>query len=138
MSDVTQVSAAEAWRVLDDEPEAMVIDVRTRPEWMLVGVPDLSQLGREPVFIEWQSFPTMAQNADFAAEVEAAGAATDMPLLFLCRSGNRSDAAARMMAARGYARCYNIRDGFEGDHDPAGHRGSVNGWKVADLPWTQG
>ena len=138
MSEVRQVSAAEAWRVLGDEPGAMLVDVRTRPEWMLVGVPDLSELGREPAFVEWQSFPTMAQNADFAAEIEAAGAAPETPLLFLCRSGNRSEAAARMMAARGYARCYNISDGFEGELDPTRHRGAVNGWKVAGLSWAQG
>ena len=138
MSEVTQVSAAEAWRVLGDEPGAMLVDVRTRPEWMLVGVPDLSELGREPAFVEWQSFPTMAQNTDFAAEIEAAGAAPETPLLFLCRSGNRSEAAARMMAARGYARCYNISDGFEGELDPTRHRGAVNGWKVAGLSWAQG
>ena len=138
MSEVTQVSAAEAWRVLGDEPSAMLVDVRTRPEWMLVGVPDLSELGREPAFVEWQSFPTMAQNTDFAAELEAAGAAPETPLLFMCRSGNRSEAAARMMAARGYARCYNISDGFEGELDPARHRGTINGWKVAGLSWAQG
>lgn len=138
MSEVTQVSAAEAWRVLGDEPGAMLVDVRTRPEWMLVGVPDLSELGREPAFVEWQSFPTMAQNTDFAAELEAAGAAPETPLLFMCRSGNRSEAAARMMAARGYARCYNISDGFEGELDPTRHRGTINGWKVAGLSWAQG
>ena len=138
MSEVTQVSAAEAWRVLGDEPGAKLVDVRTRPEWMLVGVPDLSELGREPAFVEWQSFPTMAQNTDFAAELEAAGAAPETPLLFMCRSGNRSEAAARMMAARGYARCYNISDGFEGELDPTRHRGTINGWKVAGLSWAQG
>ncbi len=136
--DVTQVSPAEAWRVLNDEPDAMLIDVRTRPEWMLVGVPDLSTLGRGPAFIEWQSFPTMNQNPEFATEMEATGAAPDTPLLFLCRSGNRSDAAARMMAASGHTRCYNVAEGFEGELDPSGHRGTVNGWKVAGLPWTQG
>lgn len=138
MSDVTQVPSAEAWRVLDDEPGAMLVDVRTRPEWALVGVPDLSAIGREPTFIEWQSFPTMAQNPEFAAALEAAGAERETPLLFLCRSGSRSDAAARLMAASGYTRCYNVSDGFEGDRDSTGHRATVNGWKVAGLAWTQG
>ena len=138
MNDVTQISATKAWRVLNDEPGAMLIDVRTRPEWTLVGVPDLSSLGRGPVFIEWQSFPTMDQNSEFGAELKAAGAEPDTPLLFLCRSGNRSEAAALMMAAGGHARCYNIAAGFEGELDPSGHRGTVNGWKVAGLPWIQG
>ena len=42
------------------------------------------------------------------------------------------------MTALGYARCYNIAEGFEGDKDGAGHRGTVNGWKVRGLPWVQG
>ena len=138
MNEVTQVSAAEAWRVLDGDPGAMLIDVRTRPEWTFVGVPDLSELAREPAFIEWQRFPAMAENPDFAAELEAAGAKPETPLLFMCRSGARSGAAARMMAARGYTRCHNIADGFEGDLDPSRHRGAAAGWKAAGLPWTQG
>ena len=80
----------------------------------------------------------MAQNPEFPAGLEAAGAESGTPLLFMCRSGNRSDAAARMMAGRGYTRCFNVGGGFEGERDASGHRGTVSGWKVAGLPWTQG
>jgi hypothetical protein len=38
----------------------------------------------------------------------------------------------------GYARAFNVLEGFEGDKDAAGHRGTVGGWKVAGLPWIQG
>ena len=138
MSDVIQVSAVEAWRVLGEHPGAMLVDVRTRPEWTFVGVPDLSELAREPVLIEWQRFPAMAENPDFAVELEAAGATPETPLLFMCRSGARSAAAATMMAARGYTRCYNIADGFEGELDPSRHRGALAGWKAAGLAWVQG
>ena len=138
MNDVTQVTAAEAWSVLGDEAGAMLVDVRTRAEWTFVGVPVLSDHAREPVFIEWQRFPTMAENPDFATELEAAGATPDTPLLFICRSGARSGAAALLMAARGHTRCYNISDGFEGDLDPSRHRSVVGGWRAAGLPWSQG
>ena len=32
----------------------------------------------------------------------------------------------------------NVAGGFEGDIDGEGHRGHVNGWKAANLPWRQG
>ena len=38
---------------------------------------------------------------------------------------------------RGYTACYNVADGFEGELDEHNHRNSVNGWKVAGLPWWQ-
>ncbi|MBX9634424.1 MAG: rhodanese-like domain-containing protein, partial [Magnetospirillum sp.] len=59
-------------------------------------------------------------------------------LLFLCRSGVRSKAAAELMTQLGYAASYNILDGFEGALDPTRHRGTTAGWKVSGLPWAQG
>ena len=49
----------------------------------------------------------------------------------------RSLAAARLMGALGYERCFNVTDGFEGPPDGAGHRGTVAGWKASGLPWRQ-
>jgi len=31
-----------------------------------------------------------------------------------------------------------VLEGFEGDRDSNQHRSSVNGWKLAGLPWVQG
>jgi rhodanese-related sulfurtransferase len=58
--------------------------------------------------------------------------------MFLCRSGQRSHNAAAQAAGAGYANCFNVLEGFEGDRDTQGHRNSVNGWRVAGLPWEQG
>ena len=68
----------------------------------------------------------------------ADGVRPDQTVLILCRSGQRSRAAAIALTARGYGRCYNVSEGFEGDKDGAGHRGTVGGWKIGGLPWTQG
>jgi rhodanese-related sulfurtransferase len=68
--------------------------------------------------------------------VEAA-ADKDTPLLFLCRSGGRSHAAAAALAAAGFTRCYNVLEGFEGDKDASGQRNRVGGWRAAGLPWQQ-
>lgn len=135
------VSAAEAWDGLASEPQSLLIDVRTKPEWNYVGIVDLSAIGKETLLVEWQSFPAMTVNTDFAdvlsAELGRRGIGRETALYFLCRSGVRSLAAARAMAAAGFDRCFNIAGGFEGPLDGARHRGAVDGWKAAGLPWVQ-
>ena len=133
------MSSAEAWRQLEQDDNAQLIDVRTRAEWTFIGVPDLSNVGREPLLIEWQRFPDGGLTEDFTEQLMAhlGDADRDMTLLFLCRSGGRSREAARAMAAAGFTRCFNIADGFEGPLDETRHRGTVAGWKAAELPWIQ-
>lgn len=136
------ISPAEAWRLIAEDNAAQMIDVRTRAEWTYVGIADLAAAGKRPGLIEWQVFPEMAVNAAFADEADRmlskAGIGKDAPIVFLCRSGVRSRAAAIALTARGYTRAYNIVGGFEGDPDQDGHRGQINGWKAEGLPWRQG
>lgn len=40
------VDSPVAWQALEEDPEAVLIDVRSAAEWEFVGVPDLSRLGR--------------------------------------------------------------------------------------------
>jgi rhodanese-related sulfurtransferase len=136
------IDVQQAWDMLAADPKAQLIDVRTAAEWTYVGLPDLGPLGREVHAIEWQSFPSGEINPDFAQvtaeQMKLAGAGAEAPLLFLCRSGARSKAAAIAMTRAGFSRAYNIAGGFEGNLDVEGHRGNVNGWKAAGLPWRQG
>jgi len=132
------LSPEESWELLCNDPGAEMIDVRTSAEFSYVGQPDLSAAGKELRLICWKIFPAMDINPNFETDVEALGISRDRPLLFLCRSGVRSRSAAHAITARGYTRCYNVSEGFEGDKDDAKHRGTVNGWKVRGLPWTQG
>ena len=131
------VTSEKAWRALQQDPAAVLVDVRTRAEWIFVGTPDLSAAGKEVVQIEWQSFPGMAVNEEFVAAVESRGATPESKLYFICRSGIRSRDAAIAMTAAGYAQCCNVADGFEGDLDGNKHRGATGGWKAAGLPWSQ-
>lgn len=131
------VSPQDAWQILAQNKDAVLIDVRTTAEWAYVGVPDLSGLGKQPVLAQWQVYPAMQVDAGFAAELARQGIGGERPLLFLCRSGVRSKAAAQAMTQAGAANCYNIVDGFEGPLDSAGHRGTVGGWKQVGLPWQQ-
>lgn len=142
MSAVAEISESEAWRCLEASPSAQLIDVRTAAEWAFVGVVDLTVIGKTPIFIEWQRFPDQQVDSDFVHRLSAAlrdrGVNEDDQLLFLCRSGARSRAAATAMAVAGYRACHNVTGGFEGPLDSAGHRGTVGGWKAAGLPWSQG
>jgi rhodanese-related sulfurtransferase len=135
------VGASEAWAILEGDPKAQLVDVRTVAEWNFVGLPDLAGLGRRVHCVEWQQFPSMAPNPDFVTQttdlLKAAAAAPETPVLFLCRSGARSRAAAMAMTRAGYHKAFNIAGGFEGDLDPERHRGNSNGWKAAGLPWRQ-
>jgi rhodanese-related sulfurtransferase len=137
MSYAGDVTPAEAWEGLSSDPGAVLVDVRTAPEWSYVGLPDLRPLGKDVVRIEWQTYPTGAVNADFVAELEAAGVDRAATVYFLCRSGVRSVAAAEAATAAGWTSSLNVLEGFEGPHDAEHHR-TVSGWKVAGLPWVQG
>lgn len=125
-----------AWGLLADDPSAVLVDVRTRAEWQWVGAADLSELDKRVLGVEWVSSGG-EPNPRFLDQLDEAGVAPDSPVLFLCRSGGRSAAAAGAATAAGYGAAYNVAEGFEGDLDDAGHRGTVGGWKVAGLAWRQ-
>lgn len=137
MSYAGDVDPTEAWKRLSETDQAKLVDVRSQAEWSFVGVPDLSGAGKRPIFLQWQVYPAMAQNAAFVDELAKAVPDKETPLYFLCRSGGRSRAAAIAMTAAGYRHCYNISDGFEGNPDGSRHRGRVAGWKATGLPWIQ-
>jgi rhodanese-related sulfurtransferase len=107
-----------------------LVDVRTRPEVLYVG--------RIPgsVSLEWQTYPGNQPNPAFLEELEDA-VAKDEPVMFLCRSGARSHAAAEAATRAGWRECYNVLEGFEGDKDAAQHRSTLGGWRKAGLPWIQ-
>lgn len=140
-SGVEEISCTQAWARLATAPTAVLVDVRTQAEWTFVGVPDLDSIGGRPVFVEWQSFPDGVANPRFADIVsgllEQDGHGLETELLFVCRSGSRSRHAAHAIRDRGYIRCSNLTDGFEGPRDAQGHRGQQMGWKAEGLPWLQ-
>ncbi len=141
MSYAGDISPRQCWDMITSDDGAVLIDVRTRPEWAYVGTPVLPD-GLMGLGQEWQVYPDMGVDSAFAETLTQrlleAGKGPETPLCFLCRSGARSLAAAKSMAANGYQHSYNIAGGFEGDKDTEGHRGTVNGWKAEGLPWQQG
>lgn len=120
----------EAFELLRQSPNALLVDVRTDAEVSWVGyVPD-------SIHVEWMSWPSMDPNPDFLETLKKR-VPEDSLLLFLCRSGARSHNAAAAATAAGFTACYNVLQGFEGDRDGEAHRNSVNGWRAAGLPWKQ-
>jgi rhodanese-related sulfurtransferase len=137
MTEVPDVSPSTAWEALKNDPQAVLVDVRTDAEWNFVGLPDLSETGKQPVLIPWQVFPTMQVNGHFTEHLRKAGITAESKVYYLCRSGARSLAAGQAAAAAGFPHAFNLADGFEGPVDQDGHRGKVAGWKAEGLPWRQ-
>ncbi|HYB34544.1 MAG TPA: rhodanese-like domain-containing protein [Mycobacterium sp.] len=136
MSYAGDITPQQAWKLLSDNPQAVLVDVRTDAEWRFVGVPDLSGLGRDVVYIEWNTVDGK-RNENFVAELlDWVAAGEDRPVVFICRSGNRSIGAAEAATEAGVSPAYNVLDGFEGHLDAAGHRGAT-GWRAVGLPWKQ-
>jgi sulfur dioxygenase len=108
--------------------EAVMVDVRSEAELAWVGfVPSA-------VAVPWKQWPGMAMNPAFDADVIAAS--QGKKIVLLCRSGVRSIAAAKRATELGLE-AYNILEGFEGDPDAHGHRGTLGGWRLRGLPWQQ-
>ena len=125
------LTPAEAHELLQLTPAARLIDVRTKAE--------LDWVGRVPgaVEIEWQDYPGKQLNVHFLQTLKHS-VVTESLLLFLCRSGQRSSAAAKAATEAGFPDCYNILEGFEGNKDANGQRNRSGGWRHAGLPWNQG
>ena len=136
MSYAGDVHPTEAYAGLRADADAVLVDVRTSAEWSYVGLPELSQIGKSVITVEWQRFPDGALNGSFVEQLREAGVGEGVPIYFLCRSGVRSAAAAEVATAAGLGPAYNVADGFEGPLDHDGHR-TLTGWKAAGLPWRQ-
>ena len=126
------VTPQEAYQLLQGDKRAKLVDVRTNAErdWVGKVLLPADQHGA----VQWSTWPGAIPNSDFVQELEAFAGKGDV-LLFLCRSGVRSRHAATLATQHGFANCYDILEGFEGDKDGEGHRKTVSGWCHAGLPW---
>jgi rhodanese-related sulfurtransferase len=124
---LTPTEAHQVWQLA---PGAKLVDIRTRAELCFVGhIPGT-------VSLEWELLPDGKTNAHFVTQLRQAVDPESL-VMFICRSGHRSDNAARQAARSGYNNCYNVLEGFEGALDANKQRGHVGGWKFANLPWEQ-
>ena len=138
MSYAGDLSPHEAWVKLEDG--AVLVDVRTEGEWAHIGIPDTASAGaaaHRPLFIQWNlagGHPNARFIEQLKLQLQAQAPGEDTELVFLCRSGARSIAAAIAATGAGFT-SYNVLEGFEGEPDGHGDR-TVNGWKNRGLPTT--
>lgn len=119
----------ETFAVLQNNPAAVLVDVRSRAELELVGrVP-------QSTHIEWAFYPGMVANQNFAAELLET-VDKELTVIFMCRTGGRSHNAAVLAQQLGYQHAYNMVEGFEGEANSLKQRTMINGWRHAGLPWT--
>ncbi|RAM38973.1 rhodanese-like domain-containing protein [Arthrobacter globiformis] len=137
MSYAGDLTPQDAWAKL--EQGAVLVDVRTEGEWAHIGVPETASANsqrNDPLFIQW-TFPGGIPNPNFVEQLkQQAPEDTGVELVFLCRSGQRSIAAAIAATQAGFT-AYNVLEGFEGEPDRYGER-TVNGWKNRGLPTNLG
>lgn len=122
------VTPPEAWQLVQ-QGAAQLVDVRTAAEFKFVGhVPGT-------INVEWHGRDDSPREAFLRALHDAAP--LDAAVLLICRSGVRSHAAANVAFDAGYARVYNVLEGFEGQINHERQRGRINGWRLHGLPWEQ-
>lgn len=134
-----EVNPPEAYALLQQNDQAVLVDVRSTMEFEYVGHPP------EALHVAIKEPPGWETRDEFVDELKSAlqdRFKTDVgleqrPLLMMCRSGKRSELAANMAAEAGFTDVYNIMEGFEGDKDANGHRNTINGWRFHQLPWQQ-
>jgi rhodanese-related sulfurtransferase len=131
MLSIKSLNPREAWDLLQQHPEAVLLDVRDPVEFSFVGHPTSA------VNIPWKLAPDWKPNPHFLDRVRQAVPGLETPLFLLCRSGQRSLDAANALAAAGYRNLTNVEEGFEGALDPHKHRGKLGGWRFHGLPWEQ-
>lgn len=122
----------EAYALLQNDPQVKLVDVRTNAERDWIGRPDIAP--EQHAAVQWSLYPGGTPNPDFLSQLADAVTKENI-VLFLCRGAVRSRHAAKLATENGYANCFDILEGFEGEKDVDGHRKNVNGWCKAGLPW---
>ena len=101
-----QINPYELQDLLVNKPDAVIVDVRFEYERSAYGY--ILDSYHIPLFTaDWD------QNPNFVSEV-ARIADQLTPLVFVCRSGNRSCEACGIAKQHGYAQVYNLNEGYVG------------------------
>jgi rhodanese-related sulfurtransferase len=145
-SGVISISPQDAWQMLQDNPKAVLIDIRSELEYLFIGHP------KGAIHIAWVDEPDWKVNPRFATEVRKVMLegiiSTDEPkvqpteaaasaVILIDRSGRRSLEAGKKLVKEGFTKVYNVIGGFEGPIDAEHHRSTLGGWRYHGLPWEQ-
>ena len=116
---IKQIKSSEIKKFIDNNPNTVLLDVRTEDEWNTVGKPDTKDLGIKSFFITISQDPSFLENVKKKIDKKK-------QVLVMCAAGGRSIIAANLLANEGY-NTLNISDGFSGN-------GQDPGWKNLKLP----
>ena len=143
------VAPKDCWKELSENENSILLDVRTNPEIMYVGAPDLASIKRPVIRAEFMkhSDAGFVPNPEFF-ELAKSRIIEKFPdfktsppekysLFFICKAGPRGNNAAKTFYEHGYKNSYCIRGGFEGDLNGSKLRGKVSGWVYEGLPYVQ-
>ena len=121
---------------LQNNPQALFVDVRSKAEFKYVGYPENS------ILIPWIDDPDWEPNPEAFSdlvmqELDGRENLSDTEIILICRSGFRSNEALKCLENKGFTQVSHVASGFEGDLDENDHRGNLNGWRHDAMPWSQ-
>jgi rhodanese-related sulfurtransferase len=121
---------------LQNNPQALFIDVRSKAEYKYVGYPENS------ILIPWIDDPDWEPNPEVFSdsvmqELDGCENLLNTEIILICRSGYRSNDALKCLENKGFTQVSHVASGFEGDLDENDHRGNLNGWRHDGMPWSQ-
>jgi rhodanese-related sulfurtransferase len=125
---IKQTEPSQAYEILQSNPDAIYLDVRTEPEFAQ-GHP-AGAINVPVVFIKGPG--QMELNGEFV-DVLAKTLRREKKLVVGCLAGGRSQRACELLEAAGYTDLTNVRGGFGGARDGSGQI-VVTGWRDAGLP----
>ncbi len=116
---IKNIRSIEIKKFVKNNPDTVLLDVRTKNEWSTFGKPDTKDLGIKSFFITISQDPSFMENIKKKIN-------KDYRVLVMCAVGGRSIIAANLLVNEGYD-ALNVSDGYNGnDQDP--------GWKNLGLP----
>ena len=98
---IFNINSLECYSKLSETLNSYLIDVRTKPEWEFIGVPNLFSINKKVLFISWHVYPEMKTNSRFENEIIKSNIKTNDKLFLICRSGSRSLNAAKFLTSVG-------------------------------------
>ncbi|GAB4352499.1 MAG: hypothetical protein Kow006_17080 [Gammaproteobacteria bacterium] len=138
MAELKHLTPKEAYQMVQENPRAVLVDIRSTMEFLFVGHP------KGAIHIAWMDEPDWTINPHFVTRIRELmlGGALDSdagaaPVILICRSGKRSVEAGNRLIEAGFQEVYNVLEGFEGDLDENHQRGNLGGWRYHGLPWEQ-
>ncbi|MGB0721494.1 MAG: rhodanese-like domain-containing protein [Gammaproteobacteria bacterium] len=138
-TELKSLTPKAANQLLEDDPRAVLIDIRSSMEFLFVGHP------KGAVHVAWIDEPDWDVNPHFTAEVRKVMLGGTVcssddgcaPIILICRSGKRSKEAGELLIRDGLTQIFHVDEGFEGELDEHHQRSTVGGWRFHGLPWEQ-